>query len=106
MSKSPVDLEEYNKSSTGFFNAIAVAKILRNSFIEVTNDSNLSYIDTKNLKRPPRHIVNKDGEITFEISSTFRNGPSCIITGKKKEQVVIEDSGREKENYVKIKTLK
>ena len=43
MSKSSVDLEEYNKSSTGFCSAIAVAKILRTAYIEVTNGSNLSY---------------------------------------------------------------
>ena len=31
------DLEAYNKSSTGFCSAIAVAKILRTAYIEVTN---------------------------------------------------------------------
>ena len=92
MSKSSVDLEEYNESSSEVCSAIAVAKTLRKAYIEVTNGSNLSYINVKNLKRPHRHTVKKDGKITIEISSTFRNAPSCIITGEKKEQVVIEDS--------------
>ena len=91
VSKSAIDLEEYNKSSTGFCSAIAVAKILMTAYIEVTNGSNLCYINIKTLKRPHRHTVKKDDKITIEISSTFRNAPSCIITGEKKEQVLIDD---------------
>ena len=74
-----------------------MAKILRTAYIEVTNASNLSYIDIKNLKRPHRHTVKKDDKITIEISSTFRNAPSCIITGEKTEQVLIEDSSDDSE---------
>ena len=56
-SKSSVDLEEYNKikSSPRFCSAIAVAKILRTAYIEITNGSNHSYMKIKNLKRPHRH---------------------------------------------------
>ena len=55
VSKSSVDLEEYNKSSPRFCSAIAVAKILRTAYIEITNGSNHSYMKIKNLKRPHRH---------------------------------------------------
>ena len=94
VSTNPEDLEDYNNSSTGFCSAVEVAKILLFAFLKLYG-SKQSYISIENLKRPHRHTVKKDDKITIEISSTFRNAPSCIITGEKKELVVIEDSSDE-----------
>ena len=89
-----VDLEDYNRSSNGFCSAFEVAKILMFAFLKL-DGSKQSYISIGKLKRPHRHTVKKYGKITIEISSTFRNAPSCLITGEKKEEVVIEDSSDE-----------
>ena len=98
VSSSPhLDLEEYNKDTSGLCSAVKVAEILWKAFWEVTKGSKQSLLNIKLLKRPHRHTLKKDGQITIEISSTFRNSPSCIITGEKREQVVIEDSSDESE---------
>ena len=44
------------------------------------------------MKSPHRHRVRKNEEVKIKISNTFRNGPSCIISAKKKQQVIIADS--------------